>query len=492
MNVHTQVLERRLASAEARLAGVTNLRGRLMALDVVAQELGVTVPDAHYVSPATDTAGSGAGSSGTAGACCSGGEGSGGSSRTDTTASAANSALPAAAPAFHPACISGGSAPSHGGGDSLAASGGARPPAPLAISGGAVPSRTRQELDALRAQLEAAQAEGRGARDALARLEVRVGALTQELAAAEDRQTSSAARQQDAAQSLVDALAAQLAALRREALRPPEVSLAEFSRMQSAVSRAVEDSQSAAQGARAAQEAGVSLRSAVEELQRRVGRALGVRDADRALNEGLEALRRDLAALSARVDAAQAAALAGEGVASQSQLRELLDHMRGGVASKADVRAVLGRSVELALDAYRRAAGDVAGSGATRFRCAAAARLPAVRAGLGANARPLLPFQGNIPNSSSRGIAAAPPLHQVPGVRPRAARPTEGPTGGCGAPAAAPPVPGRLAASNGAPAQDGCVFAAPQHRCIAGRRSTTAAQPRAAGVPPVANRAGHR
>lgn len=39
-----QVLERRVAAAEGRLAGVTNLAGRLMALDQVAEELGVDVP----------------------------------------------------------------------------------------------------------------------------------------------------------------------------------------------------------------------------------------------------------------------------------------------------------------------------------------------------------------------------------------------------------------------------------------------------------------
>lgn len=43
--MHGQVLEKRLAAAEARLAGVTNLAGRLMALDQVAEELGVAVPD---------------------------------------------------------------------------------------------------------------------------------------------------------------------------------------------------------------------------------------------------------------------------------------------------------------------------------------------------------------------------------------------------------------------------------------------------------------
>jgi hypothetical protein len=39
-----------------------------------------------------------------------------------------------------------------------------------------------------------------------------------------------------------------------------------------------------------------------------------------------------------------------------------------GKASKEDIRGALARSVELALDAYRRAAGEVAGTGATRFR----------------------------------------------------------------------------------------------------------------------------
>lgn len=40
-----------------------------------------------------------------------------------------------------------------------------------------------------------------------------------------------------------------------------------------------------------------------------------------------------------------------------------------GKASKEDMRGLLAHSVELALDAYRRAAGDASGSGATRFRC---------------------------------------------------------------------------------------------------------------------------
>jgi len=48
--------------------------------------------------------------------------------------------------------------------------------------------------------------------------------------------------------------------------------------------------------------------------------------------------------------------------------QELLNLMRGK-ASKEDMRAVLARSVELALDAYRRAAGEAVGTGATRFRC---------------------------------------------------------------------------------------------------------------------------
>jgi hypothetical protein len=39
-----------------------------------------------------------------------------------------------------------------------------------------------------------------------------------------------------------------------------------------------------------------------------------------------------------------------------------------GKASKEDMRAVLAHAVELALDAYRRTAGEAAGAGATRFR----------------------------------------------------------------------------------------------------------------------------
>ena len=42
-----QVLEPRLAGVEARLEGVTNLAGRMMALDQVAEELGVAVPGAQ-------------------------------------------------------------------------------------------------------------------------------------------------------------------------------------------------------------------------------------------------------------------------------------------------------------------------------------------------------------------------------------------------------------------------------------------------------------
>ena len=49
--------------------------------------------------------------------------------------------------------------------------------------------------------------------------------------------------------------------------------------------------------------------------------------------------------------------------------QELLALMRGK-ASKEDLRTVLARSVELALDAHRRAAGEVMGTGATRFRWA--------------------------------------------------------------------------------------------------------------------------
>ena len=47
--------------------------------------------------------------------------------------------------------------------------------------------------------------------------------------------------------------------------------------------------------------------------------------------------------------------------------QELLSLMRGK-ASKEDMRAVLAHAVELALDAYRRTAGEAAGAGATRFR----------------------------------------------------------------------------------------------------------------------------
>ena len=43
----TQALEPRVAATEARLCGVSNLAGRLMALDQIAQELGVRVPQAE-------------------------------------------------------------------------------------------------------------------------------------------------------------------------------------------------------------------------------------------------------------------------------------------------------------------------------------------------------------------------------------------------------------------------------------------------------------
>lgn len=45
-----------------------------------------------------------------------------------------------------------------------------------------------------------------------------------------------------------------------------------------------------------------------------------------------------------------------------------------GKASKEDLTGVLGRSVELALDAYRRAAGEAQGTGATRFKWVPQAR----------------------------------------------------------------------------------------------------------------------
>jgi hypothetical protein len=45
------VLERRLAGVEGRLAGVSNLAGRMMALDQVAEELGVEVPNTQVRQP---------------------------------------------------------------------------------------------------------------------------------------------------------------------------------------------------------------------------------------------------------------------------------------------------------------------------------------------------------------------------------------------------------------------------------------------------------
>ncbi len=153
----------------------------------------------------------------------------------------------------------------------------------------------------------------------------------------------------------------------------------------------------------AGQDTESKLEKTLAELQRRVGRALGVRDCDKVggslirpqlssertrpfhgkptkqnrnpplhlqvLNDAVEQLKGEIRQLDARLNAAQAGLLAGEGVASQGQLQELLALMRGK-ASKEDMRAVLARSVELALDAYRRAAGDLVGSGATRFRWA--------------------------------------------------------------------------------------------------------------------------
>lgn len=193
-HTHMQVLEPRVAAAEARLCGVANLAGRLMALDQVAGELGVAIPDAEHVASALAGAGAACGPQ--------------------------QAAAPPAAAELE--------APSNGGGS------------------GCVPSKVTQELFALRSALDLARAEGGATAAATAQLQTSVASLAGEVAASEERQSGRAAGIQAGLQAMADAVAAQLGAVRRECLRPPDVSLAEFARLQSAVAGAVEEAKAAA------------------------------------------------------------------------------------------------------------------------------------------------------------------------------------------------------------------------------------------------------
>ncbi len=114
------------------------------------------------------------------------------------------------------------------------------------MAGGAIPSKTKQELANLQSQLDLARAEGRAVQAVAEQLQRQVAALSQQLAETDDRQTTVAASLQDASQSLADTVAAQVAGLRRELLKPPEVSLAEFARVQSMAGAAVEEARAAA------------------------------------------------------------------------------------------------------------------------------------------------------------------------------------------------------------------------------------------------------
>ncbi|KAI8477016.1 MAG: hypothetical protein J3K34DRAFT_498341 [Monoraphidium minutum] len=301
-----RVLERRLAGVEAQLAGVSNLAGQLMALDQVVGELGLEAPRGVAGQDTVgfeSTAGGGPSAGPAVAAPAASSERWGlqeppplnpqqqqANPRNQAAAAAAGAAAeargdwPGAAAALHGSGAPstawppspGSEAPARGdlgaavssaqmqpaardvggsgGGGAVtymcqsAGAGAGTGAGGGAGGGGAQPSKIKQELNELSAQLGVTRAEGRAAAALAQQLQQQVASLSEALAEAEDRQSTSAASLQDASQTLADTLAKQVSALRREMARPPEVSLAEFSKLQSAAAKAADDARAAARG----------------------------------------------------------------------------------------------------------------------------------------------------------------------------------------------------------------------------------------------------
>lgn len=125
-----------------------------------------------------------------------------------------------------------------------------------ASASGAVPSKTKQELAELRAALDLAAAAGAATGDLALSLRTQIEDLRSQLAEAEDRAATRAAALHDDTAALAESVGSQIAALRRELTRPPEVSLAEFGKLQSLAAAAGEEARDAVRRAAAAQVGG--------------------------------------------------------------------------------------------------------------------------------------------------------------------------------------------------------------------------------------------
>jgi hypothetical protein len=250
--------ERRLAALEARLRGVSNLAGRLMALDAVALELGVAVPLAEP-PPLPSAWGDGA------------------------EAGTVQAPLPA----------------------------GVKPV--VLIDGTAVPSKTKQELTAMQTALEIERAEACNTAKAVASLSARLDEIAAAVAAAErcnEARTASTSAALDAISARVDEVSAVAASASKALARARDgestLGFAEYCKLESRVAQAAADG---ANALRQAQDASSAVQSNLAELKAGLARALKARDADRALQaSAADRLRADLEALAARIARVESAA----------------------------------------------------------------------------------------------------------------------------------------------------------------------------------------
>ncbi|WIA42243.1 hypothetical protein OEZ86_008260 [Tetradesmus obliquus] len=313
-------LEQRLALAEGRLAGVHNLAGRLMVVDAVAAELGIPVPQLQLAS-ITQLGG------------------------MQAAAAAAGSTLAAHAPGIP------------------------------AAGAGACGVLTRSKQQELQQQIDAGKAAAVRMQQQLDDLQQQVQAMRADAASAQDSSLGMLAGLADQQQALAERLEVGLAQLRKE-MKPSQqqtqqVSLSDFSALQSKVEAATAATTAAAKELAAVKSKELpALSQSLAELSRKLGRgpSASVSEVDRLLAGQLGLLQQQLAGLAGRLDAREAAELEGQGVATREELQEL-SALMSSKASRDDMRAVLGRAVGLALEAYRGSIGDKDASGASRTRC---------------------------------------------------------------------------------------------------------------------------
>ncbi|WIA21789.1 hypothetical protein OEZ85_004173 [Tetradesmus obliquus] len=313
-------LEQRLALAEGRLAGVHNLAGRLMVVDAVAAELGIPVPQLQLAS-ITQLGG------------------------MQAAAAAAGSTLAAHAPGIP------------------------------AAGAGACGVLTRSKQQELQQQIDAGKAAAVRMQQQLDDLQQQVQAMRGDAASAQDSSLGMLAGLADQQQALAERLDVGLAQLRKE-MKPSQqqtqqVSLSDFSALQSKVEAATAATTAAAKELAAVKSKELpALSQSLAELSRKLGRgpSASVSEVDRLLAGQLGLLQQQLAGLAGRLDAREAAELEGQGVATREELQEL-SALMSSKASRDDMRAVLGRAVGLALEAYRGSMGDRDASGASRTRC---------------------------------------------------------------------------------------------------------------------------